>query len=169
MSGSVRRAAFEWKLQEDLHLPLGAQIRVLRRDVVDSATLATDLLPFRENRATWLVRAREGGKTLVQVDGRLRRCSSNADADLYLLKGVNPPWLTTNLTVSGVRSRELTVWRVQDELDMLQVHVVGEASDLYAQVGGDRTLPTLGRAGRASPGDASFLTAIALFRDGGAR
>jgi len=159
---------FDWKVNREVVLPHGAKVRVLRRNVLDASTLAVDVLPFRENRAIWEYRANRASGTVRQVKAALREYSSVEGCDSYVLRLVTAPRSCLTVTIEGVLYRELTIWRFDEQLDMLQLRVGGTSGDLYSQLGGDRTLPTLADLGKEQPGDASVRTALTLYREGGA-
>jgi len=153
---------FAWVVNKVLDLPFALQIRILQREVPDPATFRADLLPFEETPAIWRY---WNGQITRTITGTLATVISEGATELFLVEPYSDG-LREQLRVSSVNRRELTVWRVNEQLDMLQVRVEGEPEHLYGQLGGERSLEILSRFGGKDSEDPAIVEADQIYRTG---
>ena len=134
---------FEWLLDQEIVLPNTQALRLLKREIHEFATLIEDLKPFRSAPTLWLP---DESKPQDEVVGFLSDLSSLEGADRYEIRVVGNE-LNQDITVEGVRRRELSIWRFSESLDMIQLRVFGTGRVLYAQQGGELSLAALERLG----------------------
>ena len=152
---------FEWIVDKCLVIPSGNEIRILRRASSDNEEWRQDLKPFEEIPALWKLRMGDGADALTI--GTLRRVNNSLDCEEYYI--LRDTGVEFKVSLPVPLSREVTAWRVNDKLDMLQVSVrcVDSGVSLYAQLGGATILPILMSE---EPSNESLVVARSLFRSG---
>lgn len=153
---------FKWTFDREFSLPSGVVLRALQRDILDEVTLEIDLAPFLGATGHW------GYRT-----GRVRIASQGVLVDYRYSHGddhFGVRWQgyaeACDAHIARVALRQLTVWRFAEQLDLLQIRVVGHNGTIYGHVGGEHTLGTLAVLAEAQDEHPDVLAAIQLFNTG---
>jgi hypothetical protein len=143
---------FDW--EPSLHLPVS--LRVLQREIPNLDELEQDLAPFKAGEAIW-----SDGRQ--RVKGILVATDLSEQAESFHVRDLaNSVHI---FTINNTRVRELTVWRVAEQLDLLQIRLIGHRGELHTQTGGDRLMPLLTSLKR-SAGDDIVRELLELYETG---
>lgn len=152
---------FSWSVDEEFQVSPSMQVRVLQREVPDPSVWEVDLRPFKDAPALWVY---ERGRELAERRGVLTSLTLQDESDTYEVVDANSQ--QSQFVVSKVRQRQLTVWRVDGQLDMLQIRALGKDAKVYGQLGGAATLPTLSEAEVLAADDEVVATIRTLYATG---
>jgi len=150
---------FAWSFDRHFELP-HADVRVLQRKVSRQAVFSDDLEPFRHAPSLWMVESASchtGEAVLVDYS-----YAGSTDEFVVAFAGAG----RVEITLPEVTDRELTIWRWQDRLDMIQVRVRGRVHSIYAQLGGANTVPMLAELPQIRPENPTVATLDHLYRTG---
>lgn len=128
----VNENDIEWANTVTLQFTDGSKLEILRREVPDAEVFNEDIAPYRAISSWWF----QGGKNEAAVTGLLRRFKYSSIGDTFEVS--SPILRAAVLGVLHVQTRTLTVWRVNDALDALQIRIEGESGYVYARLVGER-------------------------------
>jgi hypothetical protein len=123
--------------------------------------LEEDLGPFRSEASRWDFQHRDAA---VSVVGFLAAARFSPTRELYLVRDVRDE--SHEFAFSGRTERVLTIWRVAERLDMLQLRLRLGSDSLSAQVGGAASLPILATLAAASSTTPPVRNVLELYRSG---
>lgn len=153
--------SFNWTINKHIILPNGHEVDILRRTSADQEEWRQDLLPLKEIPAIWKLRMGNGMD--ITTIGTLHCLKNDVDHDEYhILREIGAE---LKISLPFPVTCKLTVWRVDDRLDMLQAlaRCVNTELSLYAQLGGATILPMILREPCT---DEALITARSLFTTG---
>lgn len=125
-----QNSEFQWT-DFEFALPVTSILRVQQRSVRNPAELREDLHPYRELEGLWTSRSCANS---IMLTGVLAGYSHGEGSDVFDIAASNT---RLRREVKGVDARTLTVWRVNNQFDALQVRVSGKSGFVYARVGGN--------------------------------
>jgi hypothetical protein len=153
--------SFTWRFDWQPPLPPDYALRVLQRDIANLSELEEDLLPFRSVSGQWRHMNAERSQT---VSGLLVNHATSPSAETYIVR--EDTGILHQLELGTARRRSLTVWRVAEQLDLLQLRLFGTRAELHIQAGGGLALPVLATLKAAMPQDPVARNVLHLFRTG---
>ncbi|HST33516.1 MAG TPA: hypothetical protein VLJ80_08355 [Solirubrobacteraceae bacterium] len=148
-----------WKL--DWSPAICPPVRVLQRPIIATGELEEDLEPFRSEVARWQFDRLDATVTAI---GFLAATRLTSIQELYLVRDVHGE--EYEFDFSGQTERVLTIWRVAEHLDMLQLRLRRGPESLTAQVGGSVALPILARLAGDSSTTSVSRDVLELYRSG---
>ena len=148
--------SFSWEYDREFDGPAGL-IRVLQREV--RGTYEGDIAPFREIESLWSLEV--AGRPAMRFIAKLDRVEVSSAGDVFHLRQSGTSSNLSSFLVASPIARRLTVWRIEDHLDMLQLRVAGVSASVYSQLGGARAVPLL------LSGAVEFEEARVIYLEGG--
>ncbi|MCX6907990.1 MAG: hypothetical protein NTY01_08105 [Verrucomicrobia bacterium] len=141
---------FNWLLDKTVPVTGGAQVRVLRRDLTTSPKQwDVDLAPFFAVRS--LFQWQPSDSICTSVIGLLARFEA-PDKDMLVVQVSDAEGLHTHHWQCDSRSSiVLSIWRIDDVLDCLQLKARTNAGAFYAQTGGARLIAVFDKAQDGGP------------------
>jgi len=112
--------------------------------------------------AVWTLRTAAGAG---RGEGVLAQYSHSDGNDHYTIQYRHAGG-QAEITVAEVRTRQFTVWRFFDQLDMIQLRVEGGSTSVHAQLGGTHVLPVFAALEGDEYRDTSLHTAMHLYHTG---
>lgn len=130
----------EWTLNETFKDPHGNVIEVLQRPLEDlQDAIENELSPFLEVPARYRITPKQENELSSDFFGKLSELTADPSgkglsATIYPLEEPKTPLFLLTGTVTECL---LTVWRVNNALDLLQVNVISSYNNIYVHAGGD--------------------------------
>ena len=155
--------AIQWSQESHIQLPEGHNVRVLQREVPNVDTFRMDVAPLFELSASWLLKDQSG---ITRTEGKLLEYAHRDGDDIYLVDNApstSSPW---QAALPGVRARKLIVWRLNDNLEMLQFRVGADQASLYIQAGGHQILAIMLDLATRNPTDQHLVRCMSLYETG---
>lgn len=132
---------YKWNLEEKYQSSWGEIIHSLQRTLqMTTDSLIDELNPFFSIPALYRCSSSSGAMLEPMQGGVLE--SIRVDADTLTLTVIHSPVSQSKFSLTNPRGK-LTVWRVNNQLDMLQVCFSQDGlsnTSIYMQVGGEKTL-----------------------------
>jgi hypothetical protein len=132
---------FVWSLNKYFLDPEGNEINVLQRTLPDiEGAKRKDFLPFFSEISLFQLSTFSEHK-VEKVIGRLLGMKADQIGLWVSVRSVNS--IETTWQISAPHKPTMTIWRINDVLDTLQVNVRGKCKELYMQTGGTRLFELL--------------------------
>lgn len=157
--------SFNWAFDWEPVLSIGSVLRVLRRAIPLVEDIQQDLPPFRSSIARW---SQSDPYGLVPVAGVLAQASVGGQAVRLVVLEIGGSGSTQTFEVEARYSAKLTVWQVDEQLDLFQLRFAGHISTVSGQAGGERLLPLFASWKGSATRDHDVLDVIRPYETGDA-